>query len=679
MNNFIEIVHSVSGKLTDITDELEIYQIMNDGIKQILPESYFIITTLQPDDMNFRITHSFGFEKYLSAIKTLLGKDPYQMNFLFSDLSEVKQKEFQSRKLYHFSDGIYEIANGKINKTICKTIEKILGVSEVYAISLCIGEKYFGGATICIPQSTIKSGRLNKECILTIESLASQVSFAINKIRDFEALTKKKDELVIAQSKFNQLVDQLNDVVWVANGDGTEIIHLKNSFEKFFGYPSTQFIDNPHLWLDLVHKEDKAIALKSSEELFVSGNVESEYRMIREDGTIIWVHERKSIVYDTAGQPAQIGGVVSDITEKKLLEEELRLKDYALENSPNAIAFVDLHGVITYINNGYLKLFGYDNKTEVLGRSIPEFASVGDNPQKSLEKLNKGEVYVAEDQPIRKDGTTFHSIVLASSVIHNQKTLCIMAVFIDISELKEIEANLKESEAKLSKTNKEKDKFFTIIAHDLKSPFNGMLGLLEILATEYNDYEDEQRLKMIKSSYKAAQKAFSLLSDLLEWARLQNNQIEIKSETVNLFNIVNEIIEMNMNNALAKGISINNDIASNVQVDLNLNSIRTVVRNIFINAIKFTQDGGRIKFNLKQMNDAIELSIKDTGVGMSNETIGKLFKLDENVTMPGTNNEKGTGLGLLICNEIVVRNNWEMDVESQLGKGSTFRILIPTN
>lgn len=140
MSNLIEIIHRVSNQLTNITEESEIYQAMNDGIKHILPDSFFIITKLQPDQLNFRITHSFGIDKFISPIKTLLGRDPFEMDFKFNDLSPEKQKKFQSRKLYHFEEGIYEIANGKINRTISKTIEQILGISEVYAVSFCIEE-----------------------------------------------------------------------------------------------------------------------------------------------------------------------------------------------------------------------------------------------------------------------------------------------------------------------------------------------------------------------------------------------------------------------------------------------------------------------------------------------------------------------------------------------------------
>lgn len=679
MSNYIEILHSVSNKLTDVTEELQVYQIMNDGIKELLPNSSFIIVKLQPNDLNFRIIHSFGFEKHFSIIKTLLGKDPFQINFPFSDLSELKQQEFKSRKLHYFTDGIYEIANGRINKTICKTIEKILGISEVYAISFCIGEQYFGGATLFIPKSTINTGKINNECLLTIESLAAQASFAINKLRDFEALTIKENELLIAQSKFNQLVNQLNDIVWIAKSDGTEIIDLNNSFEKYFGYPSIEFNKNTNLWSDIVLPEDKEIALKSGENLSTYGNAECEYRIIKADGNIMWLHERKSIVYDKTGHPIQMGGIATDITEKKLLEEQLRLKDYALENSPNAIAFTDLHGIITYINNGFLKLFGYDDKTELIGKPISNLASKDDKPEIVLDSLQKGKVYIGNVKPKRKDGTIFHSIILANPVVHEQKTLCRMTVFIDISKQKELEANLKKSETNLLKSNKEKDKFFAIIAHDLKSPFNGMLGLLDILSNDYAMYTDDQRLNIIKSSNEAAQKAFSLLSDLLEWARLQNNHVEIKEETIDLNKIITENIKLSLNSTQSKEISIKNNIVQNTEVKIDVNSINTLIRNLLMNAIKFTHSNGTIVFDFKRMDNSFEISITDTGVGMSEDTIGKLFKLDENASMPGTNQEKGTGLGLLICNGIVIKNKWKMKVESQLGEGSTFRILIPTN
>lgn len=677
MRNYIEILHEVSTRLTNIKEEHQIYQIMKDGVREILPDVYFLISRLQPNDMNFRMIHSFGVDKYISAVKTLLGKDPFEMDFPFNDLSVEKQKFFESRKLYRFPDGLYDLVNGRINKTICNAIEKILSISDVYAISFCIGNNYFGGASFFVPKSTVASKGLNKESILTIESIASQASFAIKRLRDIEALKKKEDELKISQSRFNQLVKQMNDIVWKANGDGTGLVDLNNSFEKIYGFPSIAFVEDPNLWFDIVHPKDKDIVLKASKDLFENGTVEINYRIITRDGKIRWLHDRKSIVFDKNGTPVQMGGIASDITERKLLEEQLKLKDYALDNSPTAIGIADLDGIIDYVNHAYVNLFGYDDRSEIIGKHISEFAPSYNIPGEVLNKLKNGEIYTGNVNPKRKNGTTFDCIISASPIINNQEILFLMAVFTDITRLKELEHELRENEAKLSKLNKQKDKFLSIIAHDLKSPFNGMLGLLSIISNDSNDYNDSERLKMIQSSHYSAQKAYTLLADLLEWAKLNNNRYELAIETVNLHNVVEGNIEIFVNDALAKGISIKNNIELNTKIKVDKNSIQTVVRNLLSNAIKFTSSGGVVEFDIEHFNNDIVFSIKDTGVGMSENTISKLFKLGENVSMSGTNNEEGTGLGLIICNDMVIRNNWKMEVESQPNKGTTFKILIP--
>lgn len=677
MSKLIEIINRVSGQLIKIDEELQIYQIMNDGIREIFPEVYFLITKLQPDDMNFRITHSFGFDKFINPIQILLGKNPFEIDFPFSDLDDTNLKAFESGKLCHFEDGLYDLVNGKINKTICKTIEKILGISQIYAISFSVEKNYFGSASFFIPQKATESGVISDETKLAIETIALQASQAINSLRHIYALRAKEYDLIITQSRFNQLVNLMNDIVWKANGDGTEIIDLNNSFEKYYGFPVSEFIKNPNLWFEIIHPEDKEIALQSSQNLISKGKAECEYRVIRPDGKIIWLHDRKSVVFDSEGNPIQMGGVATDITEKKIIEEQLNLKNYALDNSPNAIGFADLNGTITYNNNKFAELFGYSDKTEIIGKHISEFASTDDETEKVLRTLKKGEIYFGNGIPKRKDGSTFYSLISASPVVHKGKMLCIMAVFVDITELKVMESNLKQSELRLSKLNKEKDKFFSIIAHDLKSPFNGMLGLLNIIANKYNDYSDEQRLKIIQSSHSSAQKAFNLLSDLLEWSRLQNEHFEIKKESLNLKEIINENIELFKENVSEKEIIIRNNINPIISITVDRNSIYSVVRNILNNSIKFTKNGGFVEFEVKQSNNDIELSIKDSGVGMSQDTINKLFRIDENITMPGTNNEKGTGLGLTICNDLVTLNNWKMNIESQLGKGTTFKILIP--
>jgi PAS domain S-box-containing protein len=372
-----------------------------------------------------------------------------------------------------------------------------------------------------------------------------------------------------------------------------------------------------------------------------------------------------------------MGGIASDITDKKNMEVQLELKNYALDNSPSAIGLADFNGVVFYVNNAFVKIWGYDNKTELIGKHMSEFSSSGNPSKEAFKTIIEGNVFIGEDKSVRKDGSAFNYIVSASMILHEQKPLCLMAVFVDNTTQKQLELNLKTNEEKLFKLNTDKDKFFSIIAHDLRSPFNGMLGLLEILANDYHEYSDEERLSFVQSSHTSAAKAFNLLNDLLEWARLQNEHFEIKKESLNLKEIITDNVEIYKKNASEKEIIIRININPSINITVDRNSIYSVVRNLLINAIKFTPNGGIIEFDLRLIQNHIELIIKDTGVGMSEETINKLFRLDQNITTPGTNNEQGTGLGLAICNDLVTKNNWKMNIESQLGKGTTFKLLIP--
>lgn len=678
MSKLIKTLNWVSNQLLKIDEEPQIYQVMYNGIREILPEVYFLITKRQPNNMNFRVMHSFGFDEFIMTIQTLLGKNPFEMDFSFNDLNDEKLKAFESGKLYRFKKGVYDLVNGKINQTICKTIEKILRISNIYAISFSVEKKYFGGATIFVPQKSIKSKELSQETVLAIETIANQASIAINNLRHIQHLKDKENDLIISKNRFNQHISLVNDIVWKANGDGTEIIDMNNSFEKYYGFSSSDFSNDPNLWIKIVHPKDKEIAQQSSKKLFDEGKSECEYRIIKPDGTVIWLNDRKSIVFDSSGAPIQMGGIATDITERKLQEEQLKLKNYALENSSNAIGIADLNGTLFYVNKSFLKLWSYDKESEVIGRHISNFTSNKTQLEKTLSIVKQGKPYAGEDTLVRKDGTTFNCIVSANLVTLEQKPNSIMAVFTDITERSIGEMQLREHKTELEKQNKEKDKFLSIISHDLRAPFNGILGFLELLSNDYYDYTDKERLEIIQSSHHTAQSTFNLISDLLDWARLQNEHFIVKKEVLNLNKIINENIELYKKNALEKEIIITNMINSCANVKIDKNSINTVIRNLLNNAIKFTKNGGSIKFIAKQNNQRIELSIVDNGIGMNQETIKKLFRIDKNISMLGTNNEKGTGLGLTICNELIIKNNWKINIDSQLGKGTTIKILIPT-
>jgi len=195
MSKLIEIINRVSSQLLKIDDESHIYQIMNDGIREIIPGVYFLITKLQPNDMNFRITHSFGFDRFINPIQTLLGKNPFEIDFPFSDISNSRLEAFNNGKLFHLEGGLYDLVSARINKTICLTIERMLDISEIYTISFITKKSFFGGASFFITKDINESGLINEEIKSTIETIAFQVSYAINNLRHIQLLKEKENPL----------------------------------------------------------------------------------------------------------------------------------------------------------------------------------------------------------------------------------------------------------------------------------------------------------------------------------------------------------------------------------------------------------------------------------------------------------------------------------------------------
>jgi len=254
------------------------------------------------------------------------------------------------------------------------------------------------------------------------------------------------------------------------------------------------------------------------------------------------------------------------------------------------------------------------------------------------------------------------------------------------TEMKEMNQKLllsqeavKSANQQLEQSNKEKDKFFSIIAHDLKSPFNGILGLSEMLRDEAKDLDTDSIVKYANLIHSSTQHTFELLKNLLEWARMQQGRIPFTPKPFLLNNLVNHEIKGLLNVANQKNIELINGLRENVTLTADENMIRTVLRNLVANAIKFTPKNGKIKIDAQPGSSAVEVSVSDTGLGMSQETIAKLFKIETSFTKKGTENETGTGLGLILCKEFIEKHSGRIWVESKEGQGSIFSFSIPQN
>ncbi|MEI6694759.1 MAG: hybrid sensor histidine kinase/response regulator [Bacteroidota bacterium] len=229
----------------------------------------------------------------------------------------------------------------------------------------------------------------------------------------------------------------------------------------------------------------------------------------------------------------------------------------------------------------------------------------------------------------------------------------------------------------LQKLNAEKDKFFSIIAHDLRNPFNSFLGFTQIMAENLQKFSKDEIQRFALSMNNSATHLFRLLENLLEWAKMQQGLITFDPKFYPLPPIVDECVEIMQHTAQSKQIEIVQDIPANLTVFADSMMLRTVVRNLVSNALKFTPKGGNILVSAKIVSEKfIEISIKDSGIGMDKQRINHLFNLGVNTSRKGTEGELSTGLGLFICKDFIEKNGGKLSVESEVEKGSTFKFTV---
>jgi len=220
-------------------------------------------------------------------------------------------------------------------------------------------------------------------------------------------------------------------------------------------------------------------------------------------------------------------------------------------------------------------------------------------------------------------------------------------------------------------------KFLSIIAHDLRSPFSSILGILELLKMSLKELDKNEIEKYIEIVYNSANNTLTLLDNLLVWALSQNKEKNFKPIKINLYELLREEIENLKTLASQKQITLRHSVKPDLNVTVDIQMVKTILRNLINNAIKYTNVNGEIIIDANEVNQYIEIAIKDNGIGISAEDQRKLFKIDAFHSTPGTHDEKGTGLGLLLCKEFVELHGGNIRIESEAGKGSRFAFTLP--
>lgn len=427
-----------------------------------------------------------------------------------------------------------------------------------------------------------------------------------------------QDALESSEDRFKNLTDLLPLTVFETDTNGNLTFVNQMAFKQF-NYTFEDFQNGINGFDMIIDKDKNRIKANFSNTLISDTPSSNEYTAIRKDGSTFPIMIfSNAITKNTI--PIGIRGIVIDITNIKLAEEKINKLNEDLE-----------HKVI--------------ERTAELNEAI----LIIEESNKELKALNK-------------------------------------AIADEAQKLLSLNEKLAFSEQQLLISNSTKDKFFSIIAHDLRNPIGSMKNILEILKLYHTKMTSVEIENMINTLYEASDRTFDLLENLLYWARLQTNNINFTPELGAIFKNIDYSIKHIVSLADNKNIFIKINVSKAILAYYDPNYLNTIIRNLLTNAIKFTHSGGKVEigvivntyYDIKSQNkDKVTIFVKDNGIGMSKETIDMLFRIDHNIKTIGTANEKGTGLGLILCKEFVEKQGGNIWVESEVGKGTTFYFTVP--
>jgi PAS domain S-box-containing protein len=363
--------------------------------------------------------------------------------------------------------------------------------------------------------------------------------------------------------------------------------------------------------------------------------------------------------------------------ERKRAEDALRESEESyrslFENNVTGVYRSSIDGEILDCNAAFARLLGYDRE-QILGKGARMLYSSPDDRADFIAKLRKyGTLSAHETRLVRSDHAEVW--VLESARLMNDGLL--LGTIADITHRKEAQVQMERYTDELEKLNTSKDKFFSIISHDLRSPLSTLLGYTDLLMNDVDGYDLEMIKTMASSMNGLTKRIHSLLENLLEWSRLQAGRMEYQPIKVDLHDVVQDAVDLLQESALRKRLSIENRLNGDAVVLADQRMLRSVVQNLISNALKFSRPGETIDIVAEHIGGEIQLSVIDRGIGMSDVQLSNLFRIDVHSTTTGTAEEQGSGLGLILCKELVELNKGRIWAQSTSEKGSTFSFTIP--
>lgn len=487
-------------------------------------------------------------------------------------------------------------------------------------------------------------------------------------VQQIQLLKQENEALKAENQKFISAVENSPATIVISDLKGI-IEYANQGFTEITGYTISEVIGKPTSIVKSGHHDRPFYA--TLWKTIKSGNVwRGEFYNRKKNGEYYWEQAHIAPIKNSSGDISNFVAIKFDITKKKESENYL---NSILRAIPELIFVVDQAGWFHDILSSdevLLRLAQQQMRDKCLSEVFPQ--DIAKNLMQLVHKtIEENSVQIIEYKMKSEDSKVQwfegRSAPLGIEVAGKK---CAVIVARDITSRKKTEQELKE-------LNATKDKFFTILAHDLKNPFSAILSFSGMLSESISNNEREEALQISKIINTSAHNTYNLLENLLDWARSQTGKLVYKPQDIHLHDLVSGTVSLLESQAIGKQVLLVNRVPEQIAVYADNNLLKTIIRNLVSNAIKFTGAGGKVLISAEKTDGCVEITVFDTGVGIHPDELKKLFNLDSKYISRGTSQETGTGLGLLLCKEFVERQGGTIWVESEPGKGSRFKFTVP--
>jgi hypothetical protein len=617
------------------------------------------------------------------------------------EAEETSESLRKSKKRYSelFDFAVEGILIGSANGLVTdsnKSIQKMTGfqhhelagkhISEILFTEQSLKDKPFRFDLLQEGQVVVNEREIlcKDQRVITVEMHSKMMPDKTYQTVLFDVTARKEVEKKLHQSEntYRGIINSLNDAIYILDQDGC-FVDVNAAAEKLYGYEKAYFIHKTPAFLAAPGLNDLEMTLKHIQNAYHGQTVRFEFWGLRKDGSIfpkevslapgLWF-DRKVVI--AAGR---------EMTERKRVEESLRISEekyrMLVQYSSDPIFSFNPDETYRFVNDAFATPFG-KKPEEIIGRT-PFDIFPPDEAEKRLRLVRQvfatGEKGEIEVKVVNVQQEEKYYLTMVDPVKDEQgNILWITCISKDITQRKKAEQQLREKNEQLNAINAEKDKFFSIVAHDLRGPMNGFLGLTGIMADDIENLSADELREIATTMRSSAVNIYRLIENLLEWSKMQRGILSYEPQPLFLKSSLTKSIELMMDMAAKKGIELQIKIPDHSVVFADIHMLETIVRNLVSNAIKFSFKGETVEIAAeKTEGNMIRVQVKDSGIGIPAHLADKLFMLTENTSRKGTEGESSTGLGLVLCKEFVEKQGGKIWVESQEGAGSCFIFTLP--